>query len=198
MDTTRQSLLGALLSNRRDENAWREFDRVYRDIIRRYAVARGLSANDVEDAVQECMLAVTRYLKSYESRKGRFRAWLRTIVNRKVHDLVAGRKGQAMPLDAEIDKQLQESEMGSSHDSLFDRIFEDGHLDLALNILRTQTNQKRYAAFNLYCLENRKAADVEALLNISRDDLYKIKFALTRRLGTILEELLDEPSMPAR
>lgn len=193
MDTTRQSLIGALLNDRRDEGAWREFDRVYRDIIRRYAAARGLAGNDVEDVVQECMLAVSRYLKSYHRSKGRFRAWLRTIVNRKVYDQAAGSKGTPIDLYTLPDPADDEATVT---DSLFDQIFEDGHLALALSILRSQTNERRFAVFNLYCVENRKAADVEALLGVERDELYKIKFALTRRLGRILRELLDEPSTP--
>ncbi|MHC5110058.1 MAG: RNA polymerase sigma factor [Planctomycetota bacterium] len=187
MQTTRKSLINALMTDRHDQRAWREFDRVYRGILARYASARGLSGSDADDVVQESMLAISKYLKSYDRQKGRFRAWLRTMVNRKVWDF----NGRVQLEELRSREALNQADDKIVKDDLFDEIFDQGHLEYAIEILKSETNERRFAAFNLYCLADGTASEVATLLKMDKDELYSIKFALTRRLGKILRELLD-------
>lgn len=81
---TRSSLLVQLRDL--DESAWREFFALYTPAVFRYALRRGLQANDAEDITQEVLVEVARSIKSFEYQpdKGRFRDWLGTIVRRRL------------------------------------------------------------------------------------------------------------------
>ena len=48
----------------------------------------GLGQVDAEDVVQHCMAAIGEHIRSfdYDPRKGRFKGWLRTLVNNRVRN----------------------------------------------------------------------------------------------------------------
>ena len=74
-DETSPSLL-VRVRNAQDLDSWREFERLYRPIVRKYCVYRQLQAADAEDVTQEVMLTVSQAIKrfEYDPGKGRFRA----------------------------------------------------------------------------------------------------------------------------
>ena len=97
MDPTRPSLL-VRVKNRDDNEAWNEFFDLYSPLLYSYARDRGLSHDDAEEIQSSCYESIVKNIVSfdYESDKGGFRAWLRTMVNRRVIDLFR-RKKMAMP-----------------------------------------------------------------------------------------------------
>lgn len=89
---TRQSLL-ASLSDSVAEEEWHEFTTIYRPLIFRVAVARGLQDADAEDLAQDVLLVVRKSLKTYDSSKAGFRSWLYQITrNLVVNHLTRGRE----------------------------------------------------------------------------------------------------------
>ena len=97
MDTTRPSLL-LRLRDRSNADAWRTFDAIYRPILRRFAQGWGLGDEDTEDVVQYCMVAVLDHISAfhYDPAKGRFKAWLHTLVNNRVRDLLRNRRERSV------------------------------------------------------------------------------------------------------
>lgn len=93
MDTTRSSLL-LRLRDEGDERAWVEFDAIYRPMLERFAAARGLRGPDVDDVVQHSMAAVHRRIRGfeYDPDRGRFKSWLRTLVNNHVRNRLRDRR----------------------------------------------------------------------------------------------------------
>jgi RNA polymerase sigma-70 factor (ECF subfamily) len=87
-DTTHGSLL-LRVRNPRDEEGWRAFYDIYSPLILRYAQTRGLRPADAEEVLQECMTALARTMRTFEysPEKGRFKAWLRSMVNNQVANL---------------------------------------------------------------------------------------------------------------
>ena len=63
---TRESLLASLKGPVAGER-WREFAAIYRPLIFRVAVAKGLQHADTEDLTQEVMAVVERSLGSFDS-----------------------------------------------------------------------------------------------------------------------------------
>ena len=97
MDTTRASLL-LRIKNQRDAKAWAEFDSIYRPILRRYANAWRLPEEEAQDVIQNCMLAIHKHIAGfdYDPKKGRFRAWLKTMVCNRVKNLLRDRRPSRM------------------------------------------------------------------------------------------------------
>ena len=96
MDTTRATLLERI-RDRADTNAWGQFDAIYRPMLMRFAQGRGLSLSQAEDVTQHCMAAVHKHIDEfeYDPSKGRFRGWLRTLVNNRVRDMGRLRFGRS-------------------------------------------------------------------------------------------------------
>src|SRR5512137_2155681 len=91
MDTTRLSLL-LRIRDRSDGLAWTTFVSIYRPMLMRFARERGLTEADAEDVAQYCLAAVTDKIAefSYDPQKGRFKGWLRTLVNNRIRNLLRG------------------------------------------------------------------------------------------------------------
>jgi RNA polymerase sigma-70 factor (ECF subfamily) len=82
---TRASLL-VRLRDPRDEAAWREFVDLYAPLVYRYARKQGLQDADAADLGQEVLGAVAGSVGrlEYDPRRGSFRNWLFTVVQRKL------------------------------------------------------------------------------------------------------------------
>ena len=95
MDTTLPSLL-VRLKDRQDAAAWNTFDRIYRPMLHRFALSFGLDHADTEDIVQQCMSAVQERIATfdYDREKGKFKSWLRIMMNNKIRNLLRDRKEQ--------------------------------------------------------------------------------------------------------
>jgi RNA polymerase sigma-70 factor (ECF subfamily) len=83
---TRQSLL-LRVRDQADQDAWAEFDRLYRQLIIAVARKRGLQAEDADNLAQDVLFKVTKAMPRFEydpKGKGRFRSWLFTITYREI------------------------------------------------------------------------------------------------------------------
>ena len=89
-DTTRMTFL-MRLRDRSDTLTWEQFNERYGELLYCYARKRGASHDDAEDVVQEVIMSLFKAMEGfeYDTRKGRFRGYLRTAV---VHAM--GRRAQ--------------------------------------------------------------------------------------------------------
>ncbi len=188
METTRGSLL-VKIRDRSDAEAWREFDAIYRPMLYRYATARGLDHAGAEDVVQHCMLAVHEHIRSfeYDPTKGRFKGWLRTLVNNRVRNLLRGRHEQA----AESQDFKRDQQREPSPEEVFDQVWMQEHLRHCMQLVRQEVDEPTFGAFNRYVVEGLPVERVCEELGISANQLYKIKWRLTRMLSAKMKELLE-------
>ncbi|MBN2562780.1 MAG: sigma-70 family RNA polymerase sigma factor [Phycisphaerae bacterium] len=188
MRTTRASLL-MRIKDRRDQTAWREFDAIYRPMLYRFATARGLDDAGAEDVVQQCMVAVQEHIVrfDYDPRKGRFKGWLRTLVNNRVRNLLRDRHDQI----AESKDFKRDQEREQSPEEIFDKLWMDEHLKHCLRLVRGEVEEATFKAFQHYVIEERPAEEVCKELNMTTNQLYKIKWRITRKIGERMKELLE-------
>ncbi len=189
MDKTRVSLL-MRLRDPRDNEAWSEFDRIYRPLLTRYACARGLTEADVEDVVQYSMAQVHNEARKfeYDPTRGRFRGWLRTVVNNRVNNI---RRQPHFPPGAG-DLLARQAADGDSPEELFERIWFEEHLRHALLKIKNSCDGNTFEAFRLYVVEEHPSGEVCDRLGIDRQQLYKIKWRLTRKLREHFAALTGE------
>ena len=84
---TRQSLL-LRLKDQEDQEGWQEFFDSYWRLIYSFCLKAGLSEIEAEEVVQETMISVAKQMPQfrYDRSKGGFKAWLLTLVQRRMVD----------------------------------------------------------------------------------------------------------------
>lgn len=196
MDTTRPSLL-VRIRRREDLAAWDTFDQIYRPMLRRFAMARGLDHADADDIVQQCMIAIHEHIGSfeYDPEKGKFKAWLQTMVDNRVRNLMRGRK--ALQEDSRDFNRVQQRE--EAPEDVFEKLWMQEHLWHCLRQLRKEVETSTFNAFRYYVIEQWPIEKVCRKLNMKANLVYTIKWRMTQKVSAKMRELLggaeqtDEP-----
>lgn len=188
MDTTRPSLL-LRLRRHSDADAWRTFDAIYRPMLRRFARTRGLNEEDAEDVVQHCMVALLDHLSGfcYDPAKGRFKGWLRTLVNNRIRDLL--RQRRESPAAASALEALPDD--GPSPEAAFEQIWMEEHLTHCFREISGEVEERTFQAFWQVVMEQKPVDEVSAALGMQTNNIYTIKWRLTERIAARMRELVD-------
>jgi RNA polymerase sigma-70 factor (ECF subfamily) len=186
MDTTRASLL-LRVRDRGDSLAWGEFDTLYRPLLKRYASARGLGADDAEDVAQHCLLTVARKIREfeYDPTRGRFRAWLRKLVNDHVSSVFRRRREQA----ARTGDFERPQEREPLPDEEWERIWLEEHLKYCMNLVRKQVAPQTFEAFYRVAIEDWPVERTCQELGMTANQVYVAKSRMTRRLQALMRDL---------
>src|SRR5438093_11737417 len=144
---TRPTLLSKV--RRGDEDSWSRFYELYNDFIYSAGRAAGLSHEESKDLVQEVMVTIRNYINRFvpDENRGRFRTWLRKIVQSRIADQY--RKKKRNPLERLGCPQPSEDSATSTTNRIpdlneveLDRLI-DGKLEQAiLTEARTQARKK--------------------------------------------------------
>lgn len=189
MDTTRASLL-LRLRDHNDSEAWDQFVSLYRPILIRCARARGLDAEDAEDVAQHCSAAVSRKIADfdYDPRRGRFRGWLRKMVNDRVCSLLR-RRGER-PAESGDFERPQERER--SPEEVWEQIWLEEHLRHCCERVRQRVGSRTYEAFRRVAVDQCSVKEVCAALDMTANQMYVAKSRVTRRLQDMMKELVGD------
>jgi RNA polymerase sigma-70 factor (ECF subfamily) len=186
MSTTRTSLLSRI-KDAQDGPSWEEFDRVYRPMLLRYAVSRGLNHGDAEDIAQVCMAAISSGIKDFQ-RKVSFRGWLRGMVEHKVADRLrkgkhetGARTGQ---LEGEQDREADPA-------LLWERQWNRTHLLHALSLIRNDIAPVTYEAFELYVIRGLPVEEIAERLHTTPNQIYVAKHRVIARLKKRWADMTD-------
>jgi RNA polymerase sigma-70 factor, ECF subfamily len=99
---TRASML-VRVQNPADAVAWEEFVDLYRPVIAKVAIGRGLQSSDVENVIQEVLMRVARAIGPWMEReqRSRFRPWLRCIARNESVNLLTRRQTRPLSTNRE-------------------------------------------------------------------------------------------------
>lgn len=192
LETTRNSLV-LRIRDRGDSVAWREFDAIYRPILERFARMRGLSADAADDVVQQCMTTVSEHIIKfdYDPAKGRFKGWLRTIIQNVIHN-EQRKRGEVQADTAALDRATGAE---PAADTAFDQIWQREHLKYCLERVRAKIEDSTYRAFQAYALEERPVDDVCAELNMTQRQVRLIKWRVTQMLREQMRYLIGDEGL---
>jgi RNA polymerase sigma-70 factor (ECF subfamily) len=190
MDTTRPSLL-IRVRDAGDQAAWREFDGIYRPLLLRFAQARGLSAADAEELAQECMAALHRHVQEfeYDPGKGRFKGWLRTMVNNRFRNRLRDRR-EYQAASGEIQRAAGDSE--ASPEALFDRVWRQEHLRHCLRLIRGEVEEDTFGAFVAHVMEEKSVEEVCAQFDMTANQVHAVKSRMMKRIRQRMIQILGE------
>lgn len=187
MDDTRSTLL-MRLKDRTDQAAWQAFDRLYRPLLFGYARTRGLEPADADDVTQQCVAAVLERIADYPH-EGRFRTWLRAILDHKIHDHFRRRNREQQ---AESGLLTRQADVAAPLEEAWDRNWRTAHFRYCLERVREEVEENTYAAFLTYAVEERPAAEAAQRLGMTVNQIYVAKHRILERIGELLRELLGD------
>lgn len=185
--TTHVSLL-ARVADSADQRAWAEFCERYGELIRNFAARRGLQAADRDDLMQDVLIALTKALPgfTYDPQRGKFRAYLKTIVLRAVQRRFCQSDG-AIDL-SRIDELTRAASADQDIDAEWEAEWRQYHLRQALERASAEFNRTDLDAFRAYAIDGESADDVARRVGISAESVYQAKSRILRRLSALIED----------
>ena len=172
-----------------DAAEWARFVELYTPVIRAFIGARGdVAPSDVDDVVQEIFVRLVNVLRAgtYRPEKGRFRAYLGTIVRRLLIDRYRRSlaRGTGETVSAEEVEILDENPDAAAYVDM--HLMVARHAAAVEHVLsRTMLDARTVAAYRAYALDGEPAADVATRLGITPNALRQIKFRLDRMIAAI-------------
>lgn len=175
-----------------DQAAWREFFERYWTLIVHYANGVGLSRTQAEDVLQETMVVLMRVMPrfKYDSERGRFRGYLRTVVKRlcfRVRARMAPERDavnfDALPEAGRADPALSAVEELERRDENGD-LWEQSLFNAALKIVLDdpRLDRRTRLVFWACVVENRDVILVAKEQQLPPNAIYQIKHRILKRV----------------
>ena len=181
---TRPSLL-VRLADRADHEAWQEFSQIYRPVVYRLALHKGLQHADAEDLAQQVLTAVSKAIDrwQFDPARAKFRTWLHRIAhNLIINALTRGSPDRATGSDGSLE-QLAQQPAPDGPDSELVRIeFRREVFRWAAERIRREFHESTWDAFWQTSVENQSVEDAANKLEMSCGAVYAARSRVMRRL----------------
>ena len=187
--STHPSLL-ARLSRGDDQAAWDACFARYRDLILGVARRRGCVGADAEDVLQDVFVELGKAMPrfQYDSERGRFRGFLKTITGRvlgkRLRRLDAAATGDVADVACDADPELEIA---------WEAEWRQHHLRQAMQVLHNEVRATDLRTFEALTHGQRDPRELADELGISVDSVYQTKSRIMRRLRELIAaQVADE------
>ena len=176
-------------ANGDDAAEWERFVELYTPVIRQFvSVREDIGEVDADDLVQDIFVRLVGVLRAgtYRPEKGRFRAYLGTMVRR----LLIDRHRRALARGAGREVSVDDVELLAETPDVaeyVDRRLAEARYDAAVEhvLSRTMLDARTVAAYRAYALEGEPAAEVAARLGLTLNALRQIKYRVGRMSAAV-------------
>ena len=191
---TSTSLLHRIQS--RDREGWDRFVALYGAFIYDTCRRLGVNAADADDVVQEVFRSVTRAIGTFQkTRPGdSFRGWLYRIVQNKARDHFR-RSAKQPPGVGGSDFQMTLGQVPEELTADSDPGVSTAEQALlrALELIRSEFQERTWTAFWRLTVERHSAAEIAADLGMNAAAVRQAKFRILQRLRAEFGELIELP-----
>ena len=180
-----------------DKAAWDHFVWLYGPLIYYWCRQRGVPESELDDVLQEVWIALAPTLGSYHRRPGKtFRGWLNAVTRHKVQEWYRRQSQQLAEAEggsvAIQSLQQIEAELDASDSTDPGEAAEISMLyRRALEIMRTEFEDRTWKAFVGVVIEGRSARDVGEELGMSLAAIRTAKSRIIKRLKIELGDAID-------
>lgn len=183
MTRTRTSLIRRVGSSQ-DAAGWAEFVQLYEPLLFSYVRARGLSATEAPDVVQEIFIKLLKALPKFtlDHQRGRFRTWLYQVTMTVVIDRVRSRKAREGHVKEWWDRHGKNLTGEEEPDQDWNLALRRRVLTHAQDKVKLATNTKTWYCYEERFLKNRPCADIAQELEITPN-------AVGVNAGRVLEKI---------
>ncbi|MBC8352708.1 MAG: sigma-70 family RNA polymerase sigma factor [Planctomycetes bacterium] len=192
--STSSSLLEAVRAW--DGEAWSRLVDLYGPVVYRRGLLAHFDDQTAKDVVQEVFTAVARSIGGFErqSQKGSFRAWLRTITDNKIRDVIRRRVSEpqgtggtvAQTLLVEMSRPTTGDTSGFSDDDEKTLLIRQ-----ALARIKGEFKDHNWQAFWRMAVDGQTSEEVATELGLKAAAVRQAKVRILRRLKHELGELFD-------
>lgn len=195
-DVTHPSLLSRV-RDPADHAAWREFDAKYRELILRYAMARGLQHSDAEDLRQMVLMGLSKSMRNFRYRPelGRFRDYLGRVLRNAVTKFVS-RPRRSVALLWTEDPELAGA-APPPEDDVWEEEWRQHHFRQALASVEREVEPRSVEVFRAL-LDGATVKDLAREHGVTDQAVYKIKLRVRDRLRERIAEQIREEEFPER
>jgi RNA polymerase sigma factor (sigma-70 family) len=195
MPETSFSLLERLFTQP-DADSWNRLAEVYTPVLqawlRRYQV---FSPADVDDLVQDVLLAVSQDLPRFQHKheRGAFRGWLRAILVNRVRYFWRSRQQRPRAVGgSDFLQQLEQLEDAASEMSRsWDREHDRQVMQRLLDLIEPRFAPATWQAFRRQALDGVPAEEVAIELAMPLHSVYASKSRVLKALRTLADGLID-------
>lgn len=191
---TSKTLLQRLRAN--DGEAWRIMVQLYTPLVCHWAARAGIRGADIEDVAQEVLQAAATHMDNFRrDRPGdSFRGWLRGITRNMV--LQHFRRSERFPRGSGGTDALQQlhavEDVSSAEEEDEDPAEElDGLRRRALELVRSEFEDRTWRAFWMTVVEGRAPADIAGEMGVSPTAIRMAKSRVLRRLKETFGDLIQ-------
>jgi RNA polymerase sigma-70 factor (ECF subfamily) len=194
-NVTRVSLLSRVRDASNDA-AWHEFEARYRELILRYALARGLQHSDAEDVCQIAMFNLSKSLRNfhYTAQRGRFRGYLGQVVRSAIGRHFASPRPASAALDSNVLASVP-TEDDDAGDALWEQEWVNHHYRLAMRVIR-ETFEPRSVVMFERLLAGAGVEEVAAAHGTTTQAVYKVKQRIRERMKELIALQIREEDQP--
>lgn len=195
MSDTSASLLDGL-KQQPNGHAWARLVDLYTPVLKGWLKRYdALAPADVDDLVQEVLLAVARDLPQFDhaGRPGAFRAWLRTVLVHRLKHFWRSRQRRPQAVGgSDFAGELgQLEDAGTPISRLFDREHDTRLVGRLLEMVRVQFTPATWQAFRRQVLDGLPATEVAAELGMPLHSVYAAKSRVLHALREQARGLVD-------
>lgn len=174
-------------ARRGEGEAWETIAGMHRRLIAWWCVKAGIHSHDVEDVVQEVLLAAFNGLREFENRT--FRGWLWKIAHHKICDYWASRNREPAAFGgstiAQVLQQIEaESNAPAGPVSRATQLI----FDAVVSAIRGEFSEEQWAVFWAVTVDGHSAQEVASSFGVSRNQVYLAKSRIRRRIRQQFDE----------
>lgn len=184
---TRISLLERLQAANASDATWQEFVGRYANLLKRWCRQWGVGASDIDDVIQETLIAVVSSLPRFEHRgTGSFRGWMKTIARRCFAQLVhhytrnpASGAAKIENIDVACEKLVDS----------FDQEAQRELFDLSAAAVKERVAESTWQAFEMTAVQGIPGAEVAEKLGIQVATVYVSRGRVQRMISEMIVKL---------
>lgn len=179
------------LRDQSDQASWSEFVEIYTPLLFAYCQKRALKSQDSTDIVQTVFLSVSKAIQSfeYDPQKGRFKAWLFTILRNAINSHF--RKQKRVPTAASDDFSFEQLEATPSQDEQknWEQDYQIRLLHWAMGKIEPEFSPRSWNIFQQTAIQEKPPEEVAAELGMTKNAVTVQKFRVVQRLRQKLQSI---------
>jgi RNA polymerase sigma-70 factor (ECF subfamily) len=188
-----------------DPERWREFDAIYRPILRAYLLMRRLKDSEIDEVTQDVWIKLLGKIQTYDRARCRFRSWLFGVTHNTLIDHARRRASYARALEGWAEAVLRASPSDSVRmEEEWRRIHREKILAHALRVVRARVSARAWTCFERRLLRDRPAAEIARELGIEPNAVFVSAHRVMKQVRAVCDEFDEDishafqPDVPER
>ena len=187
LPSTHASWFLPLQADDHSQKAWAGFHARYHEVILVWCRRRDLPSDCAEDVTQEIWLKLVNDIHKYDSAKGRFRSWLKAVVNNALTDYWRRQCGKPElgPVGGSVFQErlaaLASPEAADELSIAMERQADNTAAEMLARV-RVRLKESTWQAFYQTLVEQRPAKEVAKALGMNISSVYKDTYRVKKML----------------